>query len=195
MIKETSTCSYLMVIHTPRLCNDVAFQPQQVDKPNAISCQEIVSEEGVEEWKSWKEELMREHMKAMEAQSELAAQIAGEGGKALPPAPLIIGGIEVGAQQLVGGSPERTIKASNIVSGGKKSGKGDQYLATLARYDGKETTVMSDKEMNKLGLSAVKDDADKYREKLMKAAAGGVPWKLELWRTDRGGGVQDVHRY
>jgi hypothetical protein len=26
-IKETSTCSYLMVIHTPKLCNDLAFVP------------------------------------------------------------------------------------------------------------------------------------------------------------------------
>ena len=26
-VKETSTCSYLMVIHTPKLCNDLAFLP------------------------------------------------------------------------------------------------------------------------------------------------------------------------
>ena len=38
MIKEVSTCSYLVVIHTPRLCNDVAFQPPQENKPNPISC-------------------------------------------------------------------------------------------------------------------------------------------------------------
>jgi len=26
-IKETTTCSYLMVIHTPKLCHDLAFVP------------------------------------------------------------------------------------------------------------------------------------------------------------------------
>lgn len=186
MIKETSTCSYLMIIHTPRLCNDVAFQPQQIDKPNLITCQEIVSEDGVEEWKSWKADEVRETLAELE-QRHLQSNPGPEGQiPPPPPAPLIIGGIEVGGQQLVGGSPERTIKASKIITGGAKASKDEKFLATLARYDGKTTTVMSDKEMDKLGLKAVKEDAAKYREKLVRAAPGGVPWKLELWRTDKG---------
>ncbi|KAL1636107.1 Protein OS-9 [Diplodia intermedia] len=43
MIKEVATCSYLMVIYTPRLCNDVAFLPPQENRAHAISCAPIVS--------------------------------------------------------------------------------------------------------------------------------------------------------
>jgi protein OS-9 len=51
LIKETSTCAYLMVIHTPRLCNDVAFLPPQKDSPNAVSCTPILDETQVDDYK------------------------------------------------------------------------------------------------------------------------------------------------
>ncbi|KAF2859098.1 hypothetical protein K470DRAFT_265483 [Piedraia hortae CBS 480.64] len=38
LIKEISICSYLMVVQTPRLCNDVAFLPAQQHRPNTITC-------------------------------------------------------------------------------------------------------------------------------------------------------------
>lgn len=46
-----ATCTYLMVIQTPRLCNDVAFQPPQKDQPNSISCVPIIEEEQIEDFK------------------------------------------------------------------------------------------------------------------------------------------------
>ena len=55
-IKETSTCSYLMVIHTPKLCNDLAFVPVkrvgEGEGVHEIVCQkvargEIKSDEGL----------------------------------------------------------------------------------------------------------------------------------------------------
>jgi len=46
-IKETSTCSYLMVVHTPKLCNDLAFVPvKRVGKGEGVH--EIVCEKVVE---------------------------------------------------------------------------------------------------------------------------------------------------
>ena len=39
-IKETTTCSYLMVIRTPKLCNDLAFLP--VARPNGEGVNQIV---------------------------------------------------------------------------------------------------------------------------------------------------------
>lgn len=54
-IKETSTCSYLMVIHTPRLCNDLAFVPIKRtgdgDGVHEIVCQKVEREgiDGAEE--------------------------------------------------------------------------------------------------------------------------------------------------
>ncbi|KAK9482313.1 glucosidase II beta subunit-like protein-domain-containing protein [Lipomyces starkeyi] len=47
-IKEVTTCRYLMVIHTPRLCQDVAFLPPKEDRANEIKCQRIMSEEDME---------------------------------------------------------------------------------------------------------------------------------------------------
>ena len=42
-IKEVTTCAYLMVIHTPRLCADVAFLPPKETKAHPITCQQVVS--------------------------------------------------------------------------------------------------------------------------------------------------------
>jgi hypothetical protein len=45
-IKETSTCNYLMVIHTPKLCNDLAFVPVkrvgEAEGVHEIICQRVV---------------------------------------------------------------------------------------------------------------------------------------------------------
>jgi hypothetical protein len=55
-IKETSTCNYLMVVHTPKLCNDLAFVPMkrtgEGDGAHEIVCQKVLREGidgGVEE--------------------------------------------------------------------------------------------------------------------------------------------------
>lgn len=48
-IKETSTCSYLMVIHTAKLCNDLAFVPVkrvgEGEGVHEIICQKVVDAE------------------------------------------------------------------------------------------------------------------------------------------------------
>ncbi|EAA34179.1 PRKCSH-domain-containing protein [Neurospora crassa] len=42
-IKEVTTCAYLMVIHTPRLCADVAFLPPKETKAHPITCRQIIT--------------------------------------------------------------------------------------------------------------------------------------------------------
>jgi hypothetical protein len=49
-IKEVSICCYLMVIYTPRLCNDVTFLPPRDNKANGITCREVLTEEQQEEF-------------------------------------------------------------------------------------------------------------------------------------------------
>jgi hypothetical protein len=48
-VKETSTCSYLMVVHTPKLCNDLAFLPVkrvgEGEGVNEIVCQKVEAPE------------------------------------------------------------------------------------------------------------------------------------------------------
>jgi len=118
MIKETASCVYLMVIHTPRLCNDVVFQPPQLEKPNQIVCREIISTEDEEQ--EWKERTRRETERVLK--DEIVATEAMEKIKQeLNPAnvqemlqqqhiamqqqaqqPLVIGGITVGARHITG---------------------------------------------------------------------------------------------
>ena len=66
-IKEVSTCSYLMVVYTPRLCNDVAFLPPREEKAEGIICREVVKEEEVSEW---------EQRKSREAERKLVGETA-----------------------------------------------------------------------------------------------------------------------
>jgi Glucosidase II beta subunit-like protein len=50
-IKETTTCSYLMVIHTPKLCNDLAFaaaKKGEGEGVNQIICQKVGLQEEIE---------------------------------------------------------------------------------------------------------------------------------------------------
>lgn len=49
-IKEVSICCYLMVIYTPRLCNDVTFLPPRDNKANGITCREVLSLEQQEDF-------------------------------------------------------------------------------------------------------------------------------------------------
>ncbi|KAK9463931.1 uncharacterized protein V1516DRAFT_669067 [Lipomyces oligophaga] len=63
-IKEVTTCRYLMVIHTPRLCQDPAFLPQKKDMANEIQCRKIATKEEIEK-KSEQDRLEEDILKAM----------------------------------------------------------------------------------------------------------------------------------
>lgn len=61
-IKEISTCSYLMVIHTPKLCNDLAFVPVkrvgEGEGVHEIVCQKVLKEAIVGESSETKQEAL-----------------------------------------------------------------------------------------------------------------------------------------
>ncbi|KAH8732639.1 hypothetical protein GQ44DRAFT_601576, partial [Phaeosphaeriaceae sp. PMI808] len=179
MIKETSTCSYLMIVDTPRLCHDVAFLPPQENLAHAISCRPVIAESQVSAWTEAKmaaknsetERLIAEHDDANS--NPLREVIEGlEGSTKRGP---IIGGIEVGAQALVGGKG-KVIEKSVVVGGGK-----DTFIGTVASSDGKQ---MSKEEMKKLGITDSKD-VEKFKGNLKKLA-GRKGWKLDLVDTPRG---------
>lgn len=179
MIKETSTCSYLMIVDTPRLCHDVAFLPPQENLAHPITCQPVLSGSEVERWAdarlegklSEAERLITEHDDAnLNPLREVAAGL--EGSTKRGP---IIGGIEVGAQALVGGEG-RVIEKSIVVGGGKET-----LIGTVATSDGKQ---MSKEEMKKLNIADPKD-VEKLKGDLKKLA-GRKGWKLDLVDTPRG---------
>ncbi|KAF3001902.1 hypothetical protein E8E13_006215 [Curvularia kusanoi] len=182
MIKETSTCSYLMVIDTPRLCHDVAFQPPQKNLAHPITCQAVVPEADAEEWAAATVEA-----KVRETERLLALAEAEDSANANPLRDMsdglegstkrgaIIGGIEVGGKVLVGGE-SKIIEKSVVVGGGKET-----FVGTVASSDG---TQMSKEEMKKLNIPDPKD-VEKLKTNLRKLA-GKKGWKLDLVDTPRG---------
>ena len=181
LIKETASCVYLMIVQTPRLCNDVAFLPPQGGKPHQITCQAILQPHEEEEWKALKTEI---------AEKELfvAPQDGEQQMSDLPPQRLVIGGVEVGAQKLVGGSPERTIKGSKIVTPAKQrfDEADSKFIATLAKSDGKYTSIMSDAEIKKHGLNRRPDEVSELIRNIQQWAGEGRAWKLDMLHTAEG---------
>lgn len=168
-IKEVSTCSYLMVIYTPRLCNDVAFLPPRENKANSIACREIVAEDAVPEYEARKK-----------AERERKLVSANPGGR------LVVAGIEVGGMKQVGKDGQRLEPPAQITPMGPNSGNNKADL--LARQDapekgGKEYRL-SKAEIKKLGLEPKLVD-EAVRE--LKQVAAGKAWKLEVFDAPTGG--------
>ncbi|KAK7521736.1 glucosidase II beta subunit-like protein-domain-containing protein [Phyllosticta citriasiana] len=191
MIKEVATCSYLMVIYTPRLCNDVAFLPPQQNRAHAISCAPIVSPDSPSEATL----PFAAHHDRTETAVEKAAKPAAakQASIQLPPAlaaaasgpeatsrPLpTVGGTVVGAKQLVG-QPGSRIEKSAVVGGGK-----DTMLGTVASSDGRgKVKVMTPEQLRKLDIQDPRD-VDDLKEELNKLA-GGRAWRLVLVDTPQG---------
>ncbi|KAI9719162.1 MAG: Protein OS-9 [Chrysothrix sp. TS-e1954] len=178
LIKETASCVYLMIIQTPRLCNDVAFLPPQGGKPSTITCQAILEPHEEDEWKALKTEIAENELFVVSPNGDAPAADS-------PAPPLIIGGIEVGAQIYVGGSPERTIKGSKIVTPPKQRGE-EKFIATLAKSDGKYTTIMSEAEIKKHGLNRRPDEVNELIKNIQLWAGEGRAWKLDMLHTGEG---------
>ncbi|KAK3661645.1 Protein OS-9 [Elasticomyces elasticus] len=181
LIKETSTCAYLMVIQTPRLCNDVAFLPPQKDQPNAISCAPVIADEEVEDYEhasriikqAQEDDAKEDVLKNKNAASTL-------GGDSAPTEAYgdtkvqVVGDIRIGAHQLVPAGTK--IEKSAIVGGGKET-----YIDTIASSDGK---VLGDEAIKKLGLGSPEAVAKLRKE--LERVAGGERWKLDVIDTPRG---------
>jgi protein OS-9 len=182
MIKETSTCSYLMVVDTPRLCRDVAFQPPQVNLAHSITCKAVIPESEVESWTAAQvsaklaaaEQLIAAHNTGDDLNTNPLRDVA-EGIEGSTKRGPIIGGIEVGAKMYVG-SEGKVIEKSVVVGGGKET-----FIGTVASSDGKQ---MSKEEMKKLNIADPKD-VETLKGNLKKLA-GKKGWKLDLVDTPRG---------
>ncbi len=158
MIKEVSTCSYLMVVYTPRLCNDVAFLPPQQNRANKISCREIVQEKDIG---------YRKAASYSANEHSILQEVA--------PDRVTIGGVEVGGKKEVG-MEGKVIEKSVVVGGGKET-----FVETIASSDGR---TLSAKELKKLNIPDPKE-VEKIKRNLARIAKG-KGWKLDLVDTPRG---------
>lgn len=182
-IKEVSTCSYLMVVYTPRLCNDVAFLPPREEKAEGIVCREVVKEEDVSEW---------ERRKRGEAERRLVGETAAtaEGGGRPIVGGIEVGGIEVGGMKLVGREGNRLEAPQNMQPGSHGHGMHGnnkdkmnvmELISQEPREKGGKVKKLSDKDLKKLGLDpSVVDAARRELEEM----AEGKGWRLEVFEVD-----------
>ncbi|KAF1996277.1 hypothetical protein P154DRAFT_498871 [Amniculicola lignicola CBS 123094] len=176
MIKETSTCAYLMIIHTPRLCGDVAFHPPQENLAHPISCQPVYNDaEALAHEEARVDATLSDMERIMGYDADTPLSELNPGLNDKTKHGPIIGGIEVGAKLLVG-SEGKVIEKTVVVGGGKET-----YIGTIAASDG---TQMSAAEMKKLDIVNPKD-VEKLKGNLRKLA-GRKGWKLDLVDTPRG---------
>ena len=158
-IQEVRTCSYLMVIYTPRLCDDVAFLPPREDKVHGIMCREVLTPDEVPEW---------EDMISYQIEQTLIDWLP-------EPFPLV-GDIEVGAMKLVGTEGKRLEK-------GKVASVGGETIDIVARNLGGRVEVLPNRELKQYNLDPQTVEA--LKEKLEKLA-DGKDWTLEVIEANGG---------
>lgn len=179
-----------MVIYTPRLCNDVAFLPPRNNKAHPITCQEILSPDQIEAWKT---------RKSFEAANNLLlhhrqAETKPTSGDNLNN--IIIGGIPIGAQTHVGREGRRI--TSGAVTGGPANSHGNTaddatsaeasvVLAQRApKSRGGKIKRLSDEELKKLGIDP--RTVEELRNELM-GLAGDKGWRLEVVEIENAPGA------
>ncbi|KAK3386721.1 hypothetical protein B0H63DRAFT_393006 [Podospora didyma] len=117
-IKEVTTCTYLMLVQTPRLCADVAFMPPKETRAHPISCQPIISSD--EEAAAWLYQKQQLHQDQQQAAAGKVAKDAAAAA-ANPFSGMTIGGIVVGARRTLGsgedGAPLAKMPAARQFTG------------------------------------------------------------------------------
>lgn len=168
-IKEVATCSYLMVIYTPRLCDDVAFLPPRETKANAITCRQVVKEKDIAAWQN----SQHPTFPPIHRDPKLVSS-----GSSRP----VVAGIEVGGMVHVGQPGARLEPPKIFVQADGAIVALDNIANTkfLAKQDsadkGGKFESVSDEELEKLGL-----DPEEVAEVMhrLKEVAKGKTWKLE----------------
>jgi protein OS-9 len=164
-IKEVTTCSYLMVVYTPRLCNDVAFLPPKENKANPITCRVIVP------------------FSQLASRTELAALSPSPSSSNTP---ITIGGLVLGAGKWAGKEGQRMPIPANF--GQDNFGKMIEVIARgKSQAEGGQVEVASDSELAKLDLDPEMVEELKREVSKMAQEKG---WKIEV--VDAPGEVREI---
>lgn len=165
-IKEVTTCAYLMVIHTPRLCNDVAFLPQKEAKPHPIACRQVVRDDEVAYWKD---------LKSHEAEISMRGPDLN--------APINIGGVILGGGKYFPSTGPKLAMPPNWIAGAPAPA-----IDVIARkLENNKVETVTDEELAKLDLDP--EVVEQYKEELQRMA-GDKPWKLEV--VDKPGEIREI---
>lgn len=197
-IKEVTICAYLMVIYTPKLCNDVAFLPREEPRANPISCRPVVEDINASKPPTLdpaipvKEEI-KGGVQAGKPGQHLAGQTAA-GDAAAPPTKYVnIGGVLVGARNVLSTGDEAGKPPTKLTAPGswpdsapkkkKKVISRETVAQGASKEEGGATEVLSKAEIDDLGLSF--DVIQEMREQL-ESLSGDKGWKLEVVQEEGG---------
>lgn len=180
LIKELATCQYLMVISTPRLCNDVAFLPPEKAKPHSIACTPVMPAEAIPSYLAAQEDMAAEAEDQAEADVLMLTNELGSQNTPLKKTQWV-GDIEIGAHAVVPKGKE--VQKSVVVGGGK-----EVLIATIAKSDG---FVATEKELQAKGVKVTSKEVDGLTKALNRRAQGHS-WRLDVIETPRGNELRGV---
>jgi protein OS-9 len=149
-IKEVTTCSYQMVIYTPRLCTDPAFMPAKESKANEIVCRAIVPEDDMED---------RTELRMLEDELDAANSKMNK--------PVNVGGVIVGGGKWAAKDGARIPIPPNF--GREDLGKVAQVIAwAKPMSEGGQVETASDADLRKLELDP--EDVERLKKEVQQLA-------------------------
>jgi protein OS-9 len=188
-VKEVTTCTYLMVVYTPRLCSDVAFHPPKETRAHPIRCRQILSSE--DEENTWRYNKMVAAGELLGQKPKSAKAVPPTVGKDVPPNYFVgtnVGGVIIGAKKHV---TDQYADKLPLARGVSRHGAGTAKVAgatgtgigtvveVLAskKKDAAETEALSDEELEQMNLDP--KTVGEFREE-MERLAGNRGWKLQV---------------
>jgi protein OS-9 len=181
-IKEVTICAYLMVVNTPRLCEDVAFLPPEEHRAHRIDCQLIMHENSIPP------QIEQDSAPAKDtAQPQEQADTENVEGYEQKPSseerPAVVGGIVVGARHVLStgdeeGKPPISLKSPREQNRDSLSEKFIELIAQAAsKAEGGKVQALTREEMEELDVDpAVVEEMRAEIEKI----AGDAGWRLEV---------------
>ncbi|KAE8443921.1 hypothetical protein EG329_001231 [Mollisiaceae sp. DMI_Dod_QoI] len=167
-IKEVTTCSYLMVVYTPRLCSDVAFMPPKETKAHPVVCRVVVPEDELN---------YRQELKLIDPKLETDTQKEKS---------VNVGGLVVGAGKWMNKDGQRMPIPKDF--GKENQGKVSEIVARAkSKAEGGKVEMMSEKEMKKIDLDPDMVEQLKHEVQKMAKEKG---WRIEV--VDAPGQVREI---
>lgn len=168
-IKEVTTCSYLMVVYTPRLCNDVAFMPPKDNKAHAIVCRTVVPEDELE---------YRVQLKKLEDGLEASQKLENK--------EVNVGGIIVGGGHWMNKEGQRMPIPAGF--GTENFGKQVEVIAKAkSKAEGGQVEMASDAELAKMDLDP--NMVEKLKKEVQDLAKD-KGWEIKI--VDRPGETREI---
>ncbi|KAI9837698.1 MAG: Protein OS-9 [Sclerophora amabilis] len=180
-IKEVTTCAYLMVVETPRLCDDVAFLPPRHNQAHPVACREVLRPEDIPDWHARKAaEAEHELLKGLESfgsNDEGNTEQQQQQQQQQRRRPLVVGGVKVGAKVRVG-------EGRRIESGANVPGiVGSPDVIATSNGKGGPVKTANEEKLKRLELTP--ETVKKLRDELQEIA-GDKGWKLEVVEQEGG---------